>query len=193
MNSRPPGTGLDAWLRACAVSCLRKPEFSSLSPDLFMGLVESVLSDEEIPLSSMLTLVDETALFTDNWYLVPGRAGSGESQVEVSYVGSCYQRIGELAGRRGEKKAFSLVKPWLFATSSISAKGMQPLPRSLLRRELLSYLSAADWDAVAAFCREIRYWNRRGYPNTRASDWIAGQTEVKEAVELAEAAVTKQR
>ena len=193
VNSRPPGTRLDAWLRACAVSCVRKPEFSNLSPDLFMGLIESVLSDEDIPLSSMLALVHETALFTDNWYLVPGRAGSGEPQVEVSYVGSCYQRIGELAGRRGEKKAFSLVKPWLFATPSISAKGMHPLPRSLLRRELLSYLSTADWDAVAAFCREIRYWNRRGYPQTRAAAWLAGQTEVKEAVELAEAAVMKQR
>ncbi|MFP6632074.1 MAG: hypothetical protein VCD16_05535, partial [Planctomycetota bacterium] len=184
VNSRPEGTELEAWLRACAAACLLNPEWKYLRPELFAGLFESVVSDDKVSLQTALELVHEFALFTANVY--PGFNGG-------SPVASCYEKIGEIASRRGEKKVFSLVKPWIFSTPSISAGGLQPLPSVLIRRQLLAHMSAGDWDSVAAFCGEIRYWNRRGYPQLPAVAWLAGQTEVKEAVEWVEVALAQRK
>ena len=183
VSSCPEGVELSAWLRACAAYCLRKPEWQAfrpgtgkakpaLRPQLFMGLVESALSDEKISLAAALELVHEITLFSGHWDLTH----------TSSFASWGFRKIGEAAARRGEKKAFSLMKPWLFSTPSIFGKGLYPLPPVLITRELLYYASAAEWEAGAEFCRQIRYWNRRGYPQTNASAWIAGQEEVKEYV-----------
>ena len=182
VSSCPEGVELSAWLRACAAYCLRKPEWQAfrpttnarpaLRPQLFMGLVESALLDEKISLAAALELVHEIALFSGHWDLTH----------TSSFAAWGFRKIGEAAARRGEKKAYSLMKPWLFSTPSIFGKGLYPLPPVLITRELLYYASAAEWEAGAEFCRQIRYWNRRGYPQTNASAWIAGQEEVKEYV-----------
>lgn len=186
VSSCPEGVELSAWLRACAAYCLRKPEWQAfrpttnarpaLRPQLFMGLVESALSDEKISLAAALELVHEIALFSGHWDLTH----------TSSFAAWGFRKIGEAAARRGEKKAYSLMKPWLFSTPSIFGKGLYPLPPVLITRELLYYASAAEWEAGAEFCRQIRYWNRRGYPQPNASAWIAGQEEVKEYVGWAE-------
>ena len=184
VNSRPEGTEQEVWLRACAAACLLNPEWKFLRPELFAGLLESVASDEKVSIAAALELVHEFALFTANGY--PGFS------VQDSFA-SCYEKIGEIASRRGEEKAYSLVKPWLFATPSISGHGLQPLPPVLIRRELLAHMSAGDWDSVSSFCGEIRYWNRQGTPQLPAVAWLTGQTEVKEAVEWAEVALAQRK
>jgi outer membrane protein assembly factor BamB len=182
VSSCPEGVELSAWLRACAAYCLRKPEWQAfrsttnarpaLRPQLFMGLVESALLDEKISLVAALELVHEISLFSGHWDLTH----------TSSFAAWGFRKLGEAAARRGEKKAYSFMKPWLFSTPSIFGKGLYPLPPVLITRELLYYASAAEWEAGAEFCRQIRYWNRRGYPQTNAAAWIAGQEEVKEYV-----------
>ena len=181
VSSCPEDVELDAWLRACAAYCLRHPGWkayasgngkNALRPQLFMGLVDSALSDEKISLVSVLELIHEIALFSGHWDLTH----------RSSFAAWGFGKLGEAAGRRGEKKAYTFMKPWLFSTPSIFGKGLYPLPPVLVTRELLYYASAAEWEDGAEFCRQIRYWNRRGYPQANASAWIAGQEEVKEYV-----------
>ena len=73
VSSCPEDVELDAWLRACAAYCLRHPGWkayasgngkNALRPQLFMGLVDSALSDEKISLVSVLELIQEIALFS---------------------------------------------------------------------------------------------------------------------------------
>ncbi|MEC7922596.1 MAG: PQQ-binding-like beta-propeller repeat protein [Planctomycetota bacterium] len=184
VSSCPEEVELASWMRACAAYCLRKPEWqAALRPQLFMGLVESALLDEKISLAAALELVHEISLFSGHWDLTH----------TSSFAAWGFQKIGEAAARRGEKKAYSLMKPWIFSTPSIFGKGLHPLPSVLIRRELLAHMSAGDWDSVEAFCRELRYWNRRGNPQLPAVAWLASQTEVKEAVEWAEVALAQRK
>ena len=112
VSSRPEGVELEVWLRACAAYCLRNPGWkayasgegrNALRPQLFMGLVDSALSDEKISLVSALELIHEIALFSGHWDLTH----------RSSFAAWGFGKMGEAAGRRGEKKAYSFMKPWL--------------------------------------------------------------------------------
>ncbi|MBS0260935.1 MAG: PQQ-like beta-propeller repeat protein [Planctomycetes bacterium] len=152
VETLPPGTDLGPWRAACAVRSLAAIPPAPLGNLILDGMIQDVVESQK-PLAQRLEMLNEIAEVYDAW-----------DAADCLRLSQYYEQLAWQAFREGNHTPWTSVARVLLSAPFSTNSPYQTIPDSLATAELLWQIATDDWPQVRDLCRQLRFYNRPGYP-----------------------------
>lgn len=147
-SAQPANVPASVWRRTCAVRALA----AGCDHELGSRLVNLVLDDAE---ARRIAVPELLALYQEAFSLLETRHNAQQAQ-------QCWSRYTTLAQRAAQEglPAFSTIRSARMSSTVSWRQNLKVADEAAIRLELLRNVYAGEWQRVADFCRELRFYQQ---------------------------------